>query len=243
MVAERGDVPDLVPARMVNEFAYYPRLFFLEWVEARFADNDDTVEDRYRHRAVDAERGCAPLPDEGELRETRSLLFSSDTLGLVARVDIVEGGSEGAVRPIDVKRGRPPDNAERSWEPERVQLCVQGLLLREAGYRCDEGYLYFAESKERVRVPFADALVARTLELVGELRSVAVNDLPPPPLVASRKCPRRSLVGICLPDETNALASRSEIPPRRLLPRDQASRPLYVTEQGMVVGVRGGRVG
>lgn len=24
-----ADVPDLVPARMVNEFTYYPRLFFL----------------------------------------------------------------------------------------------------------------------------------------------------------------------------------------------------------------------
>lgn len=25
-------VPDLVPVRMVNEFTYCPRLFFLEWV-------------------------------------------------------------------------------------------------------------------------------------------------------------------------------------------------------------------
>ena len=33
---------DLLPARMVNEFVYCPRLFFLEWVEARFAESDDT---------------------------------------------------------------------------------------------------------------------------------------------------------------------------------------------------------
>ncbi len=33
---------DLLPARMINEFVYCPRLFYLEWVEARFADNDDT---------------------------------------------------------------------------------------------------------------------------------------------------------------------------------------------------------
>ena len=28
---------------------------------------------------------------------------------------------------------------ERSWEPERVQLCLQGLLLQDAGYTCTEG--------------------------------------------------------------------------------------------------------
>ncbi len=44
------DVPDLVPARMVNEFAYCPRLFYLEWVQARFADNADTVDGRFQHR-------------------------------------------------------------------------------------------------------------------------------------------------------------------------------------------------
>ena len=26
-------VPELVPARMLNEYAYCPRLFFLEWVD------------------------------------------------------------------------------------------------------------------------------------------------------------------------------------------------------------------
>ena len=29
------------------------------------------------------------------------------------------------------KRGRVPNNSQRSWEPERVQLMAQGLLLRE----------------------------------------------------------------------------------------------------------------
>ncbi|HXH58596.1 MAG TPA: hypothetical protein VNL12_14980, partial [Iamia sp.] len=55
------DVPELVPARMLNEFCYCPRLFFLEWVQSRFADNADTVEGRWVHRAVDKEGGRAPL--------------------------------------------------------------------------------------------------------------------------------------------------------------------------------------
>lgn len=240
-VGVAADVPDLVPARMVNEFSYCPRLFFLEWVQARFADNADTVDGRYQHRVVDREGGAAPLPGEGEVIATRSLLLSSPRLGLVGRVDLVEG-DEGQVRPVDLKRGSPPDTPDRSWEPERVQLCVNGLLLRDAGYRCDEGVLYFAEARRRVVVAFDDALVTQTLQLLAGLRQVAAHDLPPPPLVASPKCPRCSLVGICLPDETNALAARSDLPVRRLLPRDPAARPLYVTEQGTTVGHHQGRV-
>ncbi|MGH9108391.1 MAG: CRISPR-associated protein Cas4 [Acidimicrobiales bacterium] len=80
-----GEIPALVPARMVNEFAYCPRLFHLEWVQAQFAESDDVVEGRYRHRVVDKEAGRAPLPEDGTLHAARSVRLSSTTLGLVAR--------------------------------------------------------------------------------------------------------------------------------------------------------------
>jgi len=51
-MTDAGDVPDLVPARMVNEFAYCPRLFYLEWVQSRFVDSPDTVDGRYRKDSV-----------------------------------------------------------------------------------------------------------------------------------------------------------------------------------------------
>lgn len=250
-VGRGGDIPSLVPARMVNEFAYCPRLFHLEWVQAQFAENDDVLEGRYRHRVVDVEAGKAPLPEEGDLRVARSVRLSSDGLGLTAVVDIVEGdGPEGEreVHPVDVKRGRPAPTPERAWEPERVQLCVQGLLLREAGYRCRSGFLSFAETRERVEVEFDDVLVSRTRSLVEELRAVAARPDAPPPLVSSPKCPRCSLVGICLPDEVNALAQAADdggaghASVRYLLPSETAAKPLYVTEQGARVGFRSGRV-
>lgn len=50
------------------------------------------------------------------------------------------------------------------------------------------------------------------------------------------------LVGLCLPDETNALLARTEARPRRRVPRDPDHRPVYVTEQGTHVSVRGGRL-
>ncbi len=178
--------------------------------------------------------------EEKPVRKARSVTVSSEALGIIAKADIVEGrGNE--IRPVEVKRGRPPKHGP-AWSPELVQLCAIGLILRDNGYKCSEGEIYFAESRERVRVEFDDKLVEQTLSLLEELRLVAAQTDPPPPLIHSTKCPRCSLVGICLPDETNYASSRSDKPPRRLTPRDSAARPLYLTEQGTRVGIRKGRV-
>jgi CRISPR-associated protein Cas1 len=231
---------DLLPARMVNEFVYCPRLFYLEWVEARFADNDDTRLGRYVHRRVDTEVGAAPLPGEGELVAARSLTLSSQQLGVIARIDIVEGDGE-AVVPIDYKKGAPqPDGAP--WPSDEVQVCLQALVLRESGYRCDHAELYYAEVRQRVRVELTPERLSWVRDVVADARGVADRAAPPLPLVDSPKCVRCSLVGLCLPDETNALLARRQAPPRRLVPRDPEQRPVYVTEPGAFVGVRSGRL-
>ena len=45
-----GETP-LVPARMVNEFVYCPRLAYLMWTQAEWADTGDTVEGRRGHQS------------------------------------------------------------------------------------------------------------------------------------------------------------------------------------------------
>ena len=235
------EVPDLVPARMVNEFVYCPRLFHLEWVQSQFQDNADTVHGRYVHRRVDEGGGYMGGSSEDDpVSNARSVLVSSERLGLIAKTDIVEG-FDGKVVPVEVKRGRPPKHGP-AWEPELQQLAAIGLILRDSGYDCDEGQFYFAASRERTTVEFDDHLLGKTLGTVEQLRRVAAADDAPPPLVDSPKCPRCSLVGICLPDETNFHTGRVEKTPRRLTPRDSEARPLYVTEQGARLGISQRRV-
>ena len=235
------EVPDLVPARMVNEFVYCPRLFYLEWVQSRFEDNADTVHGRYVHRRVDEGGGRMGDSSEDEpVSNARSVLVSSERLGLIAKTDIVEG-FDGKVVPVEVKRGRPPQHGP-AWEPELQQLAAIGLILRDSGYACDEGQFYFAASRERTTVDFDDRLLDKTLDTVERLRRVAAADDAPVPLVDSPKCPRCSLVGICLPDETNFHSGHVEKTPRRLTPRDSEARPLYVTEQGARLGISQRRV-
>ena len=97
---------DLLPARMVNEFVYCPRLFYIEWVQGRFADNDDTRLGQQVHRRVDTETGAAPLPEDGQLRSARSVMLSSQRLGVIAKLDVIEG-VDGGVVPVDYKKGAP----------------------------------------------------------------------------------------------------------------------------------------
>src|SRR5690606_40549002 len=62
-----------------------------------------------------------------------------------------------------------------AYDPERVQLCVQAMILEEHGYTCNEGILYYTASKERVRVVFDDELRAMTRAAVDGLRLIAVG--------------------------------------------------------------------
>lgn len=224
---------------MVNEYVYCPRLFYLEWVDSRFEDSDDTVVGRHVHRAVDTETGAAPLPEDGDLLAARSLMLSSVDLGVVARMDLIEGDGRGVV-PVDFKKGKPNPEGN-AWPTDEVQVCLQGLILREHGYECTYGEVYYATVRRRVRVDFTEERLGRARALVEEAREVSRHVSPPLPLVDSPKCVRCSLVGLCLPDETNMLLNRShEV--RRLVPKDPDQRPVYVTEAGAFVGVRGGRL-
>lgn len=237
--AAPGRAEPLIPARILNEHVYCPRLAYLEWVQGEWAENADTLEGHLVHRSVDVERGNLPEPTgwgEGSVR-ARSVTLSSERLGIVARIDLVEGEG-GAVRPVDFKKGRRPHVARGAYDPERVQLCAQGLLLREHGYACEEGFLYYAESRERVRVPFDDELIAMTLRAIEEVRANAKSGRIPPPLVDSPKCPRCALVSICLPDETIALRE-GEGTARPLAVAHEVGLPLHVQEPGARLSRRG----
>jgi CRISPR-associated protein Cas1 len=172
----RPDQP-YVPARMVNEFQYCSRLAYLEWVQGEWAESADTVEGRGFHRRVDGTSGELPEAEaigDDERIHVRSVTLSSDRLGLIAKLDLVEV-EDGAVVPVDYKRCKRPHIAAGAYAPELVQLCVQGLILEDNGYRCAEGVLYFRGSRERVRVPFDAELRSKALAAVSGLRLVAAG--------------------------------------------------------------------
>jgi len=234
------EVPELIPARMLNEYAYCPRLFFLEWVDQLWADSADTAEGDRQHRRVDAGGGAAPLPAEGALKQAWSVELASERLGITAKLDLLEAAGDGVV-PVDTKKGRPRPGGG-IWEADAIQLCAQVLLLREHGYAVERGEIFYAETRQRVPLVITPSLIEQTLRVVDEARRVATRLAPPPPLRSSPKCAGCSLAGICLPDEVNVLAGREESRPRRLIAADPDASPVYVTEQGSMIGIDGGQL-
>lgn len=248
---------------MVNEFVYCPRLFFYEWVEGVFRDNADTVEGREQHKRVD--RGGKALPDPEEVDEdfrTRAVTLSSETHRVIAKLDLldVEGG---LVTPVDYKHGRPRESGDalEMWEPDRVQLALQALVLRENGYRCEEALVYYVQTKQRVRLAITEELLAEAVGRAREAWQIARVGLLPPPLRDSPKCGGCSLAPICLPDESATLVGDADdeseasqialfasVPPPKKKPRREVRRliaprddlkPLYLTTQGLRVGKSG----
>jgi CRISPR-associated endonuclease Cas1 len=115
---------------------------------------------------------------------------------------------------------------------------VQGLILEDNGYHCEEGVLYFVGSRERVPVAFDDELREATARAVDGLRLIAAGGQMPPPLEDSPKCPRCSLVGICLPDEVQFLR-QGEQSPRPLAVRHAEALPLHVQANRAKIRKRG----
>ena len=266
-----GATTDYMPARMLNEFVYCPRLYFYEHVEGVFAHNRETVEGALRHTKVDGGKGELTPAEElspDDAIHARSVTLSSERYGLIAKLDLIEA-EEGAVVPVDYKRGAPRENRSDGtlelWDADRVQLAVQALVLRDNGYRCDEAIVYYVKTKQRVRLAIDEPSVAWTLDMLRQARETAASKRIPPPLVDSPKCPKCSLVGICLPDETTALRLHSgstksvqqtlfdvdeglraepaeaaeDRDVRRLLPARDDLRPLYLNTQGLRVGKSG----
>jgi len=260
---EERSLPDYLPARMVNEFAYCPRLFFYEWVEGVFEESTDTVEGAIQHRRVDAKATALPEAEtSGEQPpqsiHARSVTLTSERLRVIAKMDLVE--LEGATAtPVDYKHGHPREGEDglELWPSDRAQVAVQGMILRENGYQCEEGIVYYRKTGQRVRVALDGALVAETEGLIQRAWSTAAAGGIPEPLVDSPKCPGCSLVGICLPDETLASgAAGAEAEPQQLglfgTPRKPAKREvralvtprserraLYLNSQGVRVGKSG----
>jgi len=286
-----------LPARMINEAVYCPRLFYLMHVEGQFAINAETIDGDCVHQRVDQRVDALQCPhpadflprdslpgdpldqlddtplEDSPLENTssdststdststdstspasnppepihaRSVTLASDSLGVVAKLDLIEG-SGTQVTPVDYKRGSPrraADGSLTAWKPERVQICLQALILRENGFQCDAGVLYFNSTRQRVTVAIDARLMEETRQAIELARKVSELPCPPPPLVDSPKCPKCSLSPICLPDETNRCRAADGLGQRpttiRLpaTPRDDL-RPLYLNTQGLVVGKTG----
>ncbi len=218
---------------------------------------------------------------EPEIIHSRSVQMGSERLGIVAKMDLVEvraapedmltAGLFEALQvcPVDYKAGAPKEGEDSGglagqnelWDTDKMQLGLQALILRDNGYTCKEGVIYYRATKQRVRLPITPELESWIRQTIAEARRVMAAPIPAP-LVHSPKCVRCSLAPVCLPDETRMLAKSTMkeefVPgekrpaevsapglqrqrfesPRRLIASRDDTRPLYLNTPGYRVGCR-----
>lgn len=204
-----------------------------------------------------------------ETIHSRSVQMGSDRLGVVAKMDLVEARTMRSpsseedlltaleVCPVDYKAGAPREGGNGTetgdlqlWDTDKMQLGLQALILRDNGYTCNEGIIYYRATKQRVRLAITQDLERWILAKITAARRVMTGPIPAP-LLDSPKCVRCSLAPICLPDETRLLAqnsppSKTDSPPasiydktpRRLIAARDDARPLYLNSQGYRVGCK-----
>ncbi len=249
--------------RNVAEYAYCPRLFYYMAVEGVFLPSSDTEKGCHVHRRVDRpsaepDKEAVVEADPDKPKSIRSLALTSKSLGLTATLDLCELAGNSAT-PVEYRKGRPrhvsvspppdePDEDEspalaaaEPWPVDRVQVGMQALLLEEAGYAVSQAVLYYAEEKRRLPVTVNDALRAEARAVLEAAKACAAGPRPLP-LVNDPKCPRCSLLPVCLPDEVNFERSgkpEEEASPRKLWPPRDDGIQIVAQQQGTRISVSG----
>jgi CRISPR-associated protein Cas1 len=223
-----------------------------------------TTEDKPSEMVDISTKEAEAQNNEPEIIHSRSVQMGSERLGIVAKMDLVESKAEKddllsalEVCPVDYKVGAPKEGEEANelWDTDKMQLGLQALILRDNGYACNEGVIYYRATKQRVRLPITPELENWILQNIADAKRVIAGPIPVP-LVHSSKCVRCSLAPVCLPDETRMLSqttAKVEVSveekasessqttgeaPRRLIAARDDTRPLYLNTPGYRVGCK-----
>jgi CRISPR/Cas system-associated exonuclease Cas4 (RecB family) len=126
---------------------------------------------------------------EPEKIHSRPVQMGSDRLGIVAKMDLVESKTEQhdllsalEVCPVDYKAGAPKEgeDANELWDTDKMQLGLQSLILRDNGYTCNEGVIYYRATKQRVRLPITPELENWILQTIADAKRVIAEPIPAP---------------------------------------------------------------
>ena len=221
-----------IPLSQINTYVFCSRRFYYESIEGHQVVNDHVEEGKIKHENVHT---AVTDRKKGDKTVSRRQYLASDTLGVSGYTDLVEE-KEGIPYPVEFKKA-----GTGNWLNDKVQLCLQGLLLEEkTGVSIPHGYIFYIGSKRRRKVPFDKELRETTLHYVKEARALLDSRKIPKP-VHDNRCNGCSVRPICLPDEVAYLQELDERP-KRIKPALGIDNVLYVDEQGCAIKKTGERL-
>lgn len=187
----------------IQHFVFCKRQWALIHIEQQWQENLRTIEGEILHEKTHDD---SIKEKRGDLIISRGMPVFSRSLGIAGACDVVElhktadgvkiFGRDGTYKPVPVeyKRGKPKED-----EADILQLCAQAICLEEM-LLCSipEGFLFYGETKRRLRVLFDNALRVRLKTIVKEMHEL-YDKRHTPKVRPTKSCKACSLAELCMP--------------------------------------------
>ncbi len=187
----------------IQHFIFCRRQWALIHIEQQWEENYRTADGQVMHRNV---HDAGFHEKRGDLVISRAMAVSSQRLGISGECDAVEFrkdssgieifGLEGrySVTPVEYKRGQPKEDP-----CDKMQLAAQAMCLEEMlCCRIDTGFLYYGETRRRLKVEINEQLRQDTENALREMHELFRKRYTPK-VKCSKACNACSLKNICLP--------------------------------------------
>lgn len=187
----------------IQHFEFCKRQWALIHIEQQWQENLRTIEGEILHEKTHDD---TVKEKRGDLIISRSMAIFSRTLGITGACDVVElnkssdgvniFGREGTYKavPVEYKRGKPKED-----ECDVLQLCAQAMCLEEMLLcKIPEAFLFYWETKRRLKIILDDALRERVNTIVKEMHEL-YDKRYTPKVKLSKSCKACSLTEVCMP--------------------------------------------
>lgn len=187
----------------IQHFSFCKRQWALIHIEQQWQENLRTVEGAIMHEKT---HDNTIKEKRGDVIISRGMPIFSRSLGITGACDVVElhkdsngvsiFGRDEKYKPIPIeyKRGKPKED-----ESDILQLCAQAMCLEEM-LLCEipEAFVFYGETKRRLKVILDDRLRHRVKTIVKEMHEL-YNRRHTPKVKVSKACKSCSLYEICMP--------------------------------------------
>lgn len=199
----------------IQHFAFCRRQWALIHIEQQWAENFHTIDGQIMHEKV---HNDGIKEKRKDVIITRGMHIFSKSMGISGNCDVVEfhkhkDGIELSGRlgkylpvPIEYKRGKPKQD-----DIDEVQLCAQAMCLEEM-LLCTiaYGYLYYGETKHRVKVEFTQEMRESVNKTYQEMHALFRRGCTPR-VKTTKACTACSLAELCLPKLNKNLSVKEYI--------------------------------
>lgn len=183
--------------RTIQHFLHCPHQWGLGNIEQVWQENYSVVKANILHEKVHS--------GEHEFSNQQKSVFSdvpiyNDNLEIYGVADCLEFPKNGeSVRIIEYKPTSPKDGEPR--ESDVMQVFVQKICVDYVFHCNSEGYLYFADTRKRIKLPLFDRfgeLYQTLVATLAEMRQYLDLQIVPP-INKGQKCNGCSFIDVCLP--------------------------------------------